>query len=152
MRINYTTPCSTDKLSDIRSFVRSQLTAIHLSEKDRYELILAIDEACANAIIHGNQCDCSRNLELELEIKMDKIRVDIYDVGNYHPNESNWRKRTINDDIRDRKKGGLGLRLIHNIMDKVLYYNKGQVTVCSLMKQFKKNPKSAKNNTATHMA
>ena len=145
MRINYTTPCSTDKLSDIRSFVKNQLTNVALSEKEVYELILAIDEACANAIIHGNQCDCSRNLELELEIKVDKIKIDIFDIGNYHPSDFNLRTRTINDDIRDRKKGGLGLRLIHNIMDKVLYYSKGKVNVCSLTKRFSNNAATAKS-------
>ena len=137
MRINYTTPCSTDNLRDIRTFVSTHLVNTQLTDKEKYQIVLAIDEACANAIIHGNQCDCSRNLRLELEIRQDQIKIDIFDIGNYRPNEMSWNGRTIDDSIRDKRKGGLGQRLMYCIMDKVRYYNRGEVNVCSLTKKLK---------------
>jgi serine/threonine-protein kinase RsbW len=137
MTIAYTTTCSTEKLSDIRSFVQEQLQQVPLSDLEKKQVVLAVDEACANAIIHGNRCDASRSLHLALDIEPQQINIEISDIGSFRPNETNWRSRSINDQIRQRSKGGLGLRLMHSIMDKVSYYNRGQVNVCSLSKQLK---------------
>ncbi len=135
MRINYTTPCSTDNLRDIRTFISQHLDKTQLTEQEKYQVILAVDEACANAIIHGNQCDCNRNLRLELSIKQDELKIEIFDIGNYRPNEMNWNGRSIDESIRNRKKGGLGQRLMYCIMDKVSYYKNGKINVCSLVKK-----------------
>lgn len=135
MKINYSTQCTTTKLPEIRNFIAKQLKSISLSSKEKHLLILAIDEACANAIIHGNNCDKNKNLDLVLEIEEDKILVQIYDIGNYHPNKTTWSGRNIViDNIRCKRKGGLGLTLIYRAMDRVKYYNRGQVTVCELVK------------------
>lgn len=134
MKINYSTPCCTDNLCHIRSFLSKQLDDTNLSMTDRNKVILAVDEACANAMIHGNDCDQKRRLKVELQIASDTIQVDIYDVGNYRPNQHDFSRRDIQENIRNRKKGGLGLMLMHRIMDQVQYYNKGPVTVCSLTK------------------
>ncbi len=135
MKINYSTPCCTDNLCHIRSFLSKQLDDTNLSMTDRNKVVLAVDEACANAIIHGNECDQKRRLKVELQIARDTICVEIYDVGNYRPNQNDFSRRDIQENIRNRKKGGLGLMLMHRIMDKVQYYNKGPVTVCSLTKR-----------------
>ena len=135
MRINYSTPCCTDNLCHIRSFLAKQLNGTNLSMTDQNKVVLAVDEACANAIIHGNDCDQGRRLKVELKIEADNIQVDIYDVGDYCPNQSDISRRDIQDNIRNRRKGGLGLMLMHQIMDRVRYYNDGKVTVCSLTKK-----------------
>lgn len=136
MRINYSTPCCTDNLCHIRSFLAKQLDSTNLSVTDQNKVVLAVDEACANAIIHGNECDQRRRLKVELKIEADNIQVDIYDVGDYNcPNQNDISRRDIQDNIRTRKKGGLGLVLMHRIMDRVQYYNDGKVTICSLTKR-----------------
>lgn len=133
--MNYTTPCSTEQLRCIRNFISQQIAQTALSEQERHQVILAVDEACANAIIHGNACDDNRNLCLEIDVKKDKIAIEIYDIGNYRPNEMNWAARNIRNNIRQKKKGGMGLRIIHYVMDKVRYYNRGKVNVCRLTKK-----------------
>jgi len=114
----------------------------NLSANDQNKVVLAVDEACANAIIHGNECDQARRLKVELEIRDNNIRVEIYDVGNYHPNQIDFSGRDIQENIRTRKKGGLGLVIMHSVMDRVQYYNKGKVTVCSLTKKLERSPSS----------
>lgn len=137
MTIAYTTPCSTEKLSDIRSFMYDQLAQVELSDLEKNQVVLAVDEACANAIIHGNQCDASRDLHLAIDIDPQHINIEISDIGSFRPNETNWRSRSINDLIRQRCKGGLGQRLMHSIMDRVSYYSRGQMNICALSKQLK---------------
>ena len=46
--------CSKKNLGEIRKFISDSLEEVDLDSKTKSALILAIDEACANAIIHGN--------------------------------------------------------------------------------------------------
>ena len=139
MKINYSSPCTTDNLGEIRSFIADQLQKTDFSDNEKYQIVLAIDEACANAIIHGNQCDRRRKLKIEMDIHPDYISVEIYDIGDYRPNQTPHTQlsRDIHDNIRSRSKGGLGLRLMHVIMDRVRYYNNGTANVCCLTKKVK---------------
>ncbi|MGB1205478.1 MAG: ATP-binding protein [Chitinophagales bacterium] len=137
MKINYTTPCCRKRLSEIRHFVSQQIKDAKLSDLEKSQIILAVDEACANAIIHGNHCDNSKELKLQLEINDDRISVEISDIGNYHPHPKGSRSTqdVVGDCIQNKRKGGLGLRLMYGVMDNVKYYSKGSTNICSLTKR-----------------
>ncbi len=142
MKYSFKTECSKTQLCEIRKFVANHLEDTNLVSKEKYQIILAIDEACANAIIHGNNCDTSRELQVELELTKEKLGIEIYDVGNYSPKEKdfNWETNDIiKESIRHKKKGGLGLKLMYHIMDKVSYYRRDddKVNVCSLTKKLR---------------
>jgi len=68
MKTKFTTICSREKLSEIRSFLHVVLGDIKISQNTRDEIILAVDEACANAIIHGNGCNEKKTLQLEIAV------------------------------------------------------------------------------------
>ncbi len=141
MKYYYKTPCSKKQLYNIRQFLAGHLRETTMSSKECHQIVLAVDEACANAIIHGNQCDSNRELQVELSITKKQVAIEIYDVGNYFPDESalKWSDQNLQNSIRNKQKGGLGLRLIHCIMDHVKYYQRGKdkVNVCSLVKEIK---------------
>ncbi len=142
MKYSFKTACTKQHLYKIRKFVAVHLEKTNLISKEKYQIILAIDEACANAIIHGNNCDQSRELQVELILTSDKLDIEIYDVGNYLPKEkdAHWETEDIiKDSIQNKKKGGLGLKLMYHIMDKVNYYRRevDKVNVCSLSKNLK---------------
>ena len=137
MKINYSTPCCRKGLGDIRHFVSQQIKDAKLSDLEKGQIILAVDEACANAIIHGNDCDNSKELRLELEIDEDRISVEISDIGNYQPRVKGNRstQEVVGDCIQNKRKGGLGLRLMYGVMDNVKYYSRGSTNICSLTKR-----------------
>ncbi len=138
MKINYTTTCCKNQLGKIRNFVSEQISTAQLSEIEKNQVILAVDEACANAIIHGNNCDEKRELKLALDVNQERIYVEIHDVGNFRPNEVNWSSRDlIRTCVKNKRKGGLGLNLMHRIMDSVQYYNNGKINVCALTKEIR---------------
>ena len=132
MKASFTTPCSIESLCAIRRFFRKQLSRLGLSEDAQYPIVLAIDEACANAIIHGNGSDESNQLEMRMEVKASNLTVKIWDVGEYPQRKPafNIKKR-----IKQRKPGGLGLHLIYNIMDDVQFFNESNYNVCQLTKE-----------------
>lgn len=130
--------CRREKLKEIRHFVSEVLEDIGLSEIDRHKVILAIDEVCANLIIHSNKCDPAEKLEIYVEEgEAEQVNFEIVDYGEGF-NYNNYKEPNLEEIIRKRKKGGLGIMLVKNIMDSVEFSNEGQKNVCRLMKKFKK--------------
>ncbi len=135
MKITYTFPCSKNSLREVRQKISQYLAKYGVNETKRNRIVLAIDEACANAIIHGNRCDGSRQLSMDVAIKDEQMQVDIYDVGKMKGGRRAASVRPdINAYVESRRCGGLGLPLMHSIMDQVHYHSRGNLTICSLRK------------------
>lgn len=118
-------PCSKEKLKDVRCFVNNILTKHDIPEIEINRLVLAVDEVCANLIIHSHNCDSKQSIELLIYIKSnDEITFEIIDQG-IGFNICNYCEPTIADIVRDRKKGGVGLMLVRRIMD-LIEFKKGK--------------------------
>ena len=126
---------SEEKLRDIRSFVKEVLDKHGISEVDVSTLVLAIDEVCANVIIHGHSCNPKDSIELE--IKIDKSQnlefdiidtVDLFDIATYQ-------EPKIEDVIKQQKKGGIGLILVKRIMDDIEIIRLPKKNICRLTKK-----------------
>ena len=137
MRTKFTTICSREKLSEIRSFLANVLSDLNIAPSVKNEIILAVDEACANAIIHGNNCDGNKPLQLDVELEGDKLTVEISDIGDTDIDTETYKDKTINDLIKERRKGGLGLKLIYSIMDEVNYFSRDSRNICALVKNLR---------------
>jgi serine/threonine-protein kinase RsbW len=136
MKSKFTTQCARSNLSGIRRFLHSTLARLEVADPVKQEIVLAVDEACANAIIHGNDCDAAKPLLVEVEKKDGQLMVEISDVGAVTEEElENHRNKTLEELVEERSKGGLGLKLIYSLMDEVSYYSKDNKQVCSLRKK-----------------
>ena len=65
MKDKLTVPCEKQSLSVIREYVLNQLDLFQVGEVLANQIVLAVDETCANSIIHGNQTDANHNLEIK---------------------------------------------------------------------------------------
>jgi serine/threonine-protein kinase RsbW len=120
MQYNYKVPCQKKKLVDIRYFISDVLKKHLDSEIDINSLVLAVDEVCANLMIHSHQCNPSKCLELFVNIEEEEIIFEIKDTGNGF-NFKEYKEPSIKDIIIEKKKGGLGLMLVKRIMDHIEY-------------------------------
>lgn len=118
MKSYYTAVCSKTSLPKIREFVRRELDSLEVKPLISDQLVLAMDEACANSIIHQHQCDGTSNIELVIYKKGDAIHFEIRDVGTPFPIEK-YEPADLHKAIKGRRKGGLGILLITRIMDKI---------------------------------
>jgi serine/threonine-protein kinase RsbW len=86
---------------------------------DRVEdLMTAVEEACINAIEHGNQENSNVKVLVELIADDSKLQVDVHDQGKGIPR--NIQKPDIDAKIaRKQSSRGWGLFLIQSLMDKV---------------------------------
>lgn len=117
---HYKANCSKDNLKLIREFVKVVLTDYRLSEKEITRLVLAVDEVCSNLIIHSNECDASKQIEINIENqKSNTIIFKIVDSNSMFFDPQSYEPPTLDKIVEERRRGGLGLNLIKQIMDSI---------------------------------
>jgi len=135
MEYNFETSCSKTKLADIRSFVRSVLKEHQIADVDINSMVLAVEEVVANLIIHSHNCNPREIIKLNILIEKNQgITFKIIDKG-VGFNISEYKEPSINEIIRQKKKGGIGLILVKRIMDDVEYINNSSHNVYRLYKK-----------------
>lgn len=137
MKYSLKVPCNKSKLKTIRSFVDATLGHYSISDVDLNMLILAVDEICANLIVHSYNTnripDC---IELHINVEEEKgITFEIIDRNNEGFNIINYKEPMLKELVRSRRKGGLGLMLVKRIMDDVEFKSSGKGNICRLFKR-----------------
>lgn len=135
MKYNYKVPCKKEKLRDIRSFVKEILDKHGLSEIDSSTLVLAIDEVCANLIIHSHQCNARDSIEIVINVDQTTgIVFDIIDKAELF-DISSYKEPKLEDIIKKQRKGGLGLILVKRIMDNIQIIQDPSHNICRMTKK-----------------
>ena len=113
MKANLTTKCSSETQEEIRAFLNSYFRDLNITDSVKNQLVLAIDEAVANAIIHGNQSDEDKSIVIDLDISEKRIVTTISDIGLFDDEAREAKKsKELKDIIKEKQKGGLGLEAI----------------------------------------
>lgn len=113
-------PSSTENLAMIRDFVSNIGAQVGFTEAEVARLALAVDEACANVIEHAYSQEITHDVTVRAVVDEDTLRFEIVDTGR-HFDPAIIQTQDVEELIRQRKSGGLGLRLIRTIMDDVQY-------------------------------
>lgn len=86
---------------------------------ERFAVKLAIEEALANAIKHGNACDPSKRVVMEFSASEDELRISVCDEGpGFDP--GNIPDPTLDENLE--KPSGRGVMLMRTYMNEV-YFN-----------------------------
>lgn len=121
-------------LKVVRDFVTDYLSPYTLTEKELNQIILAVDEITANLIIHANKEDESKFVKLSIFQTGDIFLFELSDTGNAF-NQGKYREPDIGNNIKEGKKGGMGVALVKKIMDKVEFTTQGNSNICRLYKK-----------------
>jgi anti-sigma regulatory factor (Ser/Thr protein kinase) len=106
-------------LAAVRSLVRSWVDSWDIDIKTADEVVLAIDEACTNAIRHAYEGRCDGAVELTLHAEPEHLEFQVSDTGVSCPSEHTQRRPLRPPDVDDLRPGGLGIQLIHEVFDEV---------------------------------
>lgn len=128
--------CTKKNLKPIRDFVTGYLHSLSLSDIVMNQIVLAVDEICANLIIHANHEDPSKFISLTIDLLKGMIRFEISDDGLAF-NSSAYKEPDIAEHVKKGRKGGVGMALVKNIMDKVEFRSSGGRNTCLLYKMIK---------------
>lgn len=113
-------PSSTENLALIREFVSAIGEQAGFSENETVKLALAVDEACTNVIEHAYQNEASHEVTVRVTVDDEEVAFEVIDRGRgFDPAQEP--ALPVEELIRRRRSGGLGLRLIRTIMDDVQY-------------------------------
>lgn len=135
MNYQYNIGCSLSNLKGIREFIRNSLKDQGIPEIDMAAIILALDEMCSNLMIHAHHCNPDHLLELHIDVpEKGKLIFEIIDDGNVF-NINQFHSDNIDDLVHEKRKGGLGIRLVKSIMDNVEYTSRDGKNICRLTKQ-----------------
>ena len=135
MSYQYNIGCSLSNLKGIREFIRNSLKDQGIPEIDMAAIILALDEMCSNLMIHAHHCNPDHLLELHIEVpEKGKLIFEIIDDGNIF-NINQFHSDNIDDLVHEKRKGGLGIRLVKSIMDNIEYMSRDGKNICRLTKQ-----------------
>jgi serine/threonine-protein kinase RsbW len=133
-KYKYKVGCNIENLKGVRDFIRGSLKNHNIPEIQVSEIVLALDEMCSNLMIHAHHCNSDDLFELNILVENDSPLVfEIIDDGTvFDINEFNT--PAIDNIIHEKRKGGLGIRLVKTIMDKVEYQKTKEHNICRLVK------------------
>ena len=92
-------------------------------------MVLAVDEVCSNLIIHSHHCNADDAIELSIRNQSTGVTFEIIDRAGTYFNLQDHKPPEIEDLVKIGHKGGMGLRLVKKLMDKVeVEYHDSQST------------------------
>lgn len=105
-----------ENLKGVRRMIKDITATTRLSQEDSECIVLAVDEACSNIIKHSYQNDFTREIDLTIKLETNLLTISIIDKGiRFNINSLE------NRDIHKIKPGGLGVYIIHKVMNIVEY-------------------------------
>jgi serine/threonine-protein kinase RsbW len=126
--------CSVENLKNIRSFVEKELGDCGLPEEELNLIILAVDEICANVMIHSNSRNPDKELEVRVKQENDGILFEILESGKPF-DHSQAEEMDLPSMVKEKRKGGLGLMLVRKIMDSIELRKENSLTIYRLFKR-----------------
>lgn len=115
-------PAASENLDIIRKFIAGISENMGFSEEEVYKIELAVDEACSNVVKHAylTNSRTERVVNIEAHAKNDRLEIVISDKGKgFDPRKV--KKPEIEEYMKKMKRGGLGIYLIKELMDKVSF-------------------------------
>ena len=127
--------CSKNELVKIRQFTSDTLEVNRVPDLQAHKLVLAVDEVCANLIIHANDCNPKSQIEFDIEFRPKQIIFTFRDKGTlFDINE--YQSPSMEELVASRRQGGLGLMLVKRIMDKIEFSTEKNHNICRLIKMY----------------
>ena len=96
-RLSETWPADKDVLADVRMLLRRWLRAQGAADDEAYDIVVATQEACANAVEHAYGPEV-RPFELDAVCEDGRITVTVRDHGNWRPPRGTNRGRGLPHD------------------------------------------------------
>ena len=105
---------------DVSENVLKTLDVHGYSKESVFAIRLAVEEGLNNAIKHGNQCDCDKNVQVSYDVDSKRAVITITDQGCGF-NSTNVPDPTTDENLE--KPHGRGIMLMRAYMDEV-HFNK----------------------------
>ena len=111
-----------DQIERVGRFIQEAAQDAGFDEMESYACELAVSEACENIILHGYGDDSTGEIEVSVQTEPDNITIELWDdAPPFNPANGSTK---IDWSIENPPVGGLGLVIMHKVMDDVEYSRK----------------------------
>jgi len=127
-----TIPASTELLKMVVDLTRHVVRVLEFPDKEVQQIALAVDEAITNVIKHSYRYEKLRDIRIEFFTAAAGVKIRIIYAGiapELDPAEVN-----VENLIKQKRKGGLGVQLMRKIMDSVEYSSRNGLNTCEMIK------------------
>lgn len=121
--INIQIPSLLENIRIVESFIDNAKAKYALDDDIYGNIMIAVIESVNNAIVHGNNADKEKNVDLSLLFDEEQIRFIIKDQGNGF-NINDLPDPTAPENLE--RAGGRGIFLMKHLADEVSFENDGQ--------------------------
>lgn len=108
-------------LYEIRRVIVAQARTLGISRGRIYRVLVAVEEACSNVLRHAYDDKDAKLLSIEIETTRRQVKVLIRDIGKPFNFERYPSASMVKVAVKNRERGGYGIHLIKNLMDKYEY-------------------------------
>lgn len=126
--------CQTSDLRPMRDFAWEVLLKYQVPEKEANLIVLALDEVCANRMIHSHNCNPNESLEVLIKDEGDNLVFEIIDSATVF-NIADYSVPSMDKVVKEKKNGNIGLILVKKIMDTIQIDSKNNLSVCRMIKK-----------------
>lgn len=105
-------------LPEIENFILDRIEDLNLSSDKLNDLSLAVAEAAANAIEHGNNSDPTKKVKISVEIETEKIILRFKDEGNGFDIDEVPDPTAPENILKDH---GRGIHIMKSFLDDIKY-------------------------------
>jgi serine/threonine-protein kinase RsbW len=106
-----------ENVPQISTFVRDSVKRLPLTDDVLFDIDLALEEACTNIARHAYRPGQTGDVQVCVEAADDAVRITLTDWG--RPFDGDAAYLAVHVPVEERTRGGMGLLLIHKLMDEV---------------------------------
>jgi len=129
-----TIPSRTEFLGLVREVTRHFGEIAGFDRRQSEQLALAVDEAATDVIEHAYSGSGDRDVEVRYDDASDDLRIELLDDG-VAVDPRDVPSVDLMRYASERRRGGLGMHLMGQIMDSVTFRRTARRNVCSLVKR-----------------
>lgn len=120
--------------------VHAFCTYLNFTETEAYRVQLALVEAVTNVIIHAYDGQPGQEVEVTVTLGPRGLSFQVVDWGRPLPVLNPEALEFDPRDVSHLPEGGLGLIIIHRVMDRIEYHRVGATNILSMDKYFPRQP------------
>jgi len=136
MKYNLSIKTEKQNLKKVRVFLEKVFKDLKVSDIEANQLILVVDEILANLMIHSAKNSEKKDIDLTLTEEGGEITFEIYDYNSPYFDLTQHEDANLQELVKQKRKGGMGLTLVKNIMDEVEVYYEDNTNIWRLQKRF----------------
>ncbi|AGA77328.1 ATP-binding protein [Echinicola vietnamensis] len=124
--IKISIPSLIENIKIVESFIDNAREKFQINDDIYGNIMISVTECVSNAIVHGNEGDANKTVNLEVNFLENQLKFIIEDEGKGFDYE-NLKDPTAPENIE--KSGGRGVFIMKHLSDEVAFENDGKKTI-----------------------